>query len=80
MSNQETNTDCERMSNAFENKNIDLDSYRKLVKHYIDLVQTFHKFCFSFITQIEYKNTPIIVSNYSICTVQPYSGQIKFFH
>lgn len=61
MSNQETNTDCERMSNAFENKNIDLDSYRKLVKHYIDLVPTIHKFCFSFINLIEYKNPLLFI-------------------
>ncbi|XP_014232133.1 cell division cycle protein 16 homolog [Trichogramma pretiosum] len=37
MSNQSVNTDCERMSNMFENKNLDLDGYRKLVKGYIDL-------------------------------------------
>ena len=38
MSTQETNIDCEKMSNIFENKNVDLEAYRKLVKNYIDLV------------------------------------------
>ncbi|XP_058792330.1 cell division cycle protein 16 homolog [Phymastichus coffea] len=37
MSNQDISIDCERMSNILENKNLDLDAYRKLVKNYIDL-------------------------------------------
>lgn len=36
--NQDESTDCERMSNILENKNLDLEEYRKLVKNYIDLV------------------------------------------
>ena len=37
MSNEDSSADCEKMSNV-ETSNIDLDSYRKLVKSYIDMV------------------------------------------
>ncbi|KAJ8669052.1 hypothetical protein QAD02_000311 [Eretmocerus hayati] len=37
MSNQLGDMDCDRMSSTIESKNIDLNVYRKLVKHYVDL-------------------------------------------
>jgi pyruvate/oxaloacetate carboxyltransferase len=52
MSKQEINPDCERMSNILENKNIDLEVYRKLIKNYIDLVNNIsesYDFAFSFL-------------------------------
>ncbi|KAJ8674108.1 hypothetical protein QAD02_005370 [Eretmocerus hayati] len=37
MSNKQISTDCERMSNILDDEHVNLDSYRKHVKNYIDL-------------------------------------------
>lgn len=39
MARQSVNADCEKMHNLLDNKNIDLDNCRKLIKSYIDLVR-----------------------------------------
>ena len=39
MARQSVDADCEKMNNLSDNKNIDLDNCRKLIKSYIDLVK-----------------------------------------
>lgn len=39
MARQSIDADCEKMHNLLDNKNIDLDNCRKLIKSYIDLVK-----------------------------------------
>lgn len=81
MARQSVDADCEKMHNLLDNKNIDLDNCRKLIKSYIDLVK--YQNLSSFLKDIDLlyatKKTDYWFV-YSIFIVLLYFGQTKLFH
>lgn len=81
MARQSVDADCEKMHNLLDNKNIDLDNCRKLIKSYIDLVK--YQNLSSFLKDIDLLYTTKKTDYwfvYSIFIVLLYFGQTKLFH
>ena len=83
MSRQDADVDCDKI---LDNKNIDLNNYRKLVKSYIDLVSclAFSSYFLTYFSQCIFRDIlqPLFINIFFVCSifiVPPYFGLIKFY-